>query len=62
MPNTLNPRLKTIIYKYNNFPTVDVSLRWVIGLLAFAGRVVVAFMVHDKLKDAKIVLKIREIT
>ena len=27
MPNTLNPRLNTIIYKYNNFPTVDVSLR-----------------------------------
>ena len=28
MPNTLNPRLRTIIYKYNNFPTVDVSLRY----------------------------------
>ena len=27
MPNTLNPRLRTIVYKYNNFPTVDVSLR-----------------------------------
>ena len=27
MPNTLNPRVKTIIYKYNDFPTVDVSLR-----------------------------------
>ena len=35
MPNTLNPRLKTIIYKYNNFPTVDVSLRWVIVFAAF---------------------------
>ena len=29
MPNTLNPRLRTITYKYNNFPTVDVSLRYV---------------------------------
>ena len=29
MPNTLNPRLKKIVYKYNNFPTVDVSLRYV---------------------------------
>ena len=29
MPNTLNPRLRTIVYKYNNFPTVDVSLRYV---------------------------------
>ena len=28
MPNTLNPRLQTIIYKYNNFPMIDVSLRW----------------------------------
>ena len=28
MPNTLNPRLRTIVYKYNNFPTVDVSLRY----------------------------------
>ena len=27
MPNTLNPRLQTIIYKYNHFPMVDVSLR-----------------------------------
>ena len=27
MPNTLNPRVETIIYRYNNFPTVDVSLR-----------------------------------
>lgn len=27
MPNTLNPRLQTITYKYNNFPMVDVSLR-----------------------------------
>lgn len=27
MPNTLNPRLRTIVYKYNNFPSVDVSLR-----------------------------------
>ena len=29
MPNTLNPLLQTIIYKYNNFPTVDVSIRFV---------------------------------
>ena len=27
MPNTLNPRLQTITYKFNNFPMVDVSLR-----------------------------------
>lgn len=27
MPNTLNPRLKTIVYKNNEFLTVDVSLR-----------------------------------
>jgi len=33
MPNTLNPRLNTIIYKYNNFPTVDVSLRFLSKLV-----------------------------
>jgi hypothetical protein len=27
MPNTLNPRLRTIVYKFNNFPMIDVSLR-----------------------------------
>ena len=27
MPNTLHPRLKTIVYKNNEFLTVDVSLR-----------------------------------
>uniref|UniRef100_A0A0K2VAR6 LRRNT domain-containing protein n=1 Tax=Lepeophtheirus salmonis TaxID=72036 RepID=A0A0K2VAR6_LEPSM len=27
MPNTLNPGLRTIVYKYNRFPTVDVSLK-----------------------------------
>ena len=27
MPNTLNPRLQTIVYKFNNFPMIDVSLR-----------------------------------
>ena len=26
MPNTLNPRLKTIVYRHNSFPSVDVSL------------------------------------
>ena len=26
MPNTLNPRLQTIIYRFNDFPSVDVSL------------------------------------
>jgi hypothetical protein len=29
MPNTLNPRLQSIVYKYNEFHTVDVSLRQV---------------------------------
>lgn len=28
MPNALNPGLKTIVYKYNDFPTVDVSLKF----------------------------------
>lgn len=32
MPNTLNPRLQTIVYKYNNFPMVDVSLRYYLFL------------------------------
>ena len=27
MPNTLNPGLTKIVYKYNDFPTVDVSMR-----------------------------------
>eukprot|EP00094_Tigriopus_californicus_P005354 TCALIF_05163-PA protein Name:"Protein of unknown function" AED:0.45 eAED:1.00 QI:0/-1/0/1/-1/1/1/0/127 len=27
MSNSLNPGLKTIVYKYNDFPTVDVSMR-----------------------------------
>lgn len=26
MPNTLNPRLKTLVYRLNSFPSVDVSL------------------------------------
>lgn len=34
MPNTLNPRLRTITYKYNNFPTVDVSLRFLSKLVS----------------------------
>lgn len=28
MPNTLNPGLQTIEYQYNNFPTIDVSIRY----------------------------------
>ncbi len=27
MPISLNPRVETITYKYNDFPTVDVSLK-----------------------------------
>lgn len=33
MSNTLNPGLKTIVYKYNDFPTVDVSVRFLRQLL-----------------------------
>lgn len=33
MPNTLNPRLQTIVYKHNNFPMVDVSLRFLAELV-----------------------------
>ncbi|CAB4063177.1 unnamed protein product [Lepeophtheirus salmonis] len=32
MPNTLNPGLRTIVYKYNRFPTVDVSLNFLTEL------------------------------
>jgi hypothetical protein len=27
MPISLSPRVETIVYKYNEFPTVDVSLK-----------------------------------
>ena len=27
IPNTLNPRLRTLVYKYNDLPTVHFSLR-----------------------------------
>eukprot|EP00096_Caligus_rogercresseyi_P008853 TRINITY_DN2874_c0_g1_i1.p1 TRINITY_DN2874_c0_g1~~TRINITY_DN2874_c0_g1_i1.p1 ORF type:complete len:586 (+),score=164.90 TRINITY_DN2874_c0_g1_i1:244-2001(+) len=33
MPNTLNPGLRTIVYKYNRFPTVDVSLNFLTKLV-----------------------------
>lgn len=46
MPNTLNPRLRTIIYKYNNFPTVDVSLRYDKEFFVH-----IAIMFHKKRKE-----------
>ena len=26
MPNTLNPRIRTLVYRHNQFPSVDVTL------------------------------------